>query len=88
MDLKISANKNVSVAEFEKLSKYKDLEIEVEKLWHMKTVTILVVIGALGMIKKGTEKHLEQILGSPNLAEMQKIGLTGTTHIARKALSM
>ena len=70
--MKIPANKNVSEAEFEKLSKYKDLEIEVEKLWHMKTVTIPVVIGALGMIKKGTEKHLEKIPGSLNLTEMQK----------------
>ena len=41
----------------------------------MKTETIPVVIEALGMIKKGTEKHLEQIPGSPNLAEMQKIAL-------------
>ena len=71
--MKIPADKNVSEAEFEKLSKYKDLEIEVERLWHMKTVTILVVIGTLGMIKKGTEKHLEKIPGSPNLAEMQNI---------------
>ena len=70
--MKIPTDKNVSVAEFEKLSKYKDLEIEVEKLWHMKTVTIPVVIGALGMIKKGTDKHLEKIPGSPNLDEMQK----------------
>ena len=66
------ADKNVSVAEFEKLPKYKDLEIKVEKLWHMKTVTIPVVTGALGMIKNGNEKHLEQTPGSPNLSEMQK----------------
>ena len=88
IDVKIPADKNVSIAEFEKLSKYKDLEIEVEKLWHMKTVTIPVVIGALSMIKKGTEKHLEKIPGSPNLAEMQKIALTGAAHILRKTLSM
>ena len=62
--MKIPAAKNVSVAEFEKLSKYKDLEIKVEKLWHMKTVTIPVVIEALGMSKQGTEKHLEEIPGS------------------------
>ena len=34
IDLKIPADKNVWVVEFEKLSKYKDLEVEVEKLWH------------------------------------------------------
>ena len=86
--MKIPVDKNVSVAEFEKLSKYKDLEMEVEKLWHMKTVTIPVVIGALGMIKKSTEKHLEKIPGSQNLGEMQKTTLSGTTHILRKTLSI
>ena len=70
--MKILAEKNVSVAEFEKVSKYKDLEIEVEKLWHMKTVTIPVVIGVLDMIKTGNEKHLQKIPWSPNLAEMPK----------------
>ena len=54
----------------------------------MKTVTIPDVIRALGMIKKGTKKHLEQILGNPNLAEMQKIVLTGTAHILGKTLPM
>ena len=56
VDVKIPPDKNFSVAKFEKLSEYKDLEIEVEKLWHMKTVTFPVVIGALSMIKKSTEK--------------------------------
>ena len=88
IDVKIPADKNISVAKFEKLSKYKDLEIEVEKLWHIKTVTIPVVIGTLGMIKKGTKKHLEKIPGSLNLAQMQKIALTGTAYILRKTLSM
>ena len=60
------------VAEFEILSKYKELEIKVEKLWYMKTVTISVVIEALAMIKKGIEKHLEQPQGSLNLVKMQK----------------
>ena len=86
--MKIPADKNVSVAEFEKLSKCKDLEMELGKLQHMKTVTIPDVIRALGMIKKGTKKHLEQILGNPNLAEMQKIVLTGTAHILGKTLPM
>ena len=88
IDVKIPADKSISVAKFEKLSKYKDLEIEVEKLWHIKTVTIPVVIGTLGMIKKGTKKYLEKIPGSLNLAQMQKIALTGTAYILRKTLSM
>ena len=63
--MKIPADRSVSVAEFEELSKYKDLETKVEKPWQMKTV-----IGTLNMILKVAEEHLEQIPGSPNLAEM------------------
>ena len=44
--MKIPADKNVSLAKLEKMSKCKDLEIEVEKQWHLKTVTISVVIGS------------------------------------------
>ena len=36
----------LSLKIFEKLSKYKDLEIEVTKMWHLKTATLPVVIGA------------------------------------------
>ena len=54
----------------------------------MKTLTIPAVIGGFGMIKKGTEKHLEQIPGTPNIAETQTIALTGIAHILRKTLSL
>ena len=50
----------------------------------MKTVTVPVVIGVSSLIKKGTEKHLEKIPGSPNIGEMQKIALIDTAHILRK----
>ena len=57
--MKIPADKNLSVAELQKLSKYNDLGIEVEKLGHMKTVKIPVAIRDFGMISNGTEKNLE-----------------------------
>ena len=86
--MKIPADKNISVAELQKLSKYNDLGMEVEKLGHMKTVTIPVAIRDLGMIRNGTEKHLEQIPVCPNLTKKKKIALTGTAHFLRKALSL
>ena len=49
----------------------------------MKTTTIPVVIGALGLIKKGLEKYIERIPG--NITELQKITLL---HILRKTLSI
>ena len=77
-----------SVKVTEKLSKYKDPEIEIERMWGMKATTIQVVIGALGLIKKGFEKYTKQIPGNIKISELQKIALLGTSRILRKTLSI
>ena len=69
-DVTVPADKNISLKEFQKLSKYKDLEIEVTKMWKLKTKTIPVVIGDLGIIKKGTQNVINQIPGKKSLHEM------------------
>ena len=73
----------------EKLTKYKDLEIEIEKTWGMKTTTAPVIIGALGliMIKKGTENYIGKIPGNIR-TELQKTVLLRTAHILRRTLSI
>ena len=48
----IPLDTKTSVRTTEKLNKYKDLEIEVERLWRIKTTTVPVVMGTLGTIKK------------------------------------
>ena len=53
----------------------------------MKTKTILVIVGALGMIKKGTQKYVNEIPGNLSLVEIQKIVFNSTAHILRKSLS-
>ena len=57
-------------------------------MWHLKTAIIPVVIGAFGLIKKGTDNYLAHIPGTPTLAEIQKITLMGTARILRKTLNM
>ena len=52
--MSVPSGKNVSAKVFLKLSKYKDLEIEIANMWHMKVKTIPVVVGALGVIKKSS----------------------------------
>ena len=79
---------NVSLKIFEKLSKYKDLEIEVTKMWHLNTATLPLVIGALGMVAKTALNYTLQIHGAPSLTELQKITLMGTTDILQKVLSI
>ena len=58
IDISIPTEKNTSVKVTEKFSKYKDLEIKVERMWGMKATTIPVVIGALELIKKGLEEYI------------------------------
>ena len=88
IDMSIPTEKNTSVKVTEKLSKYKDLEIEIERMWGMKDTTIPVVIRALGLIKKGLEKYTKQIPGNIKIRELQKIALLGTSRILRKTLSI
>ena len=54
--MSVPQDSNISAKEFGKLSKYQDLEIEIAKMWKMKTKTIPVIAGAIGMIKKRTQK--------------------------------
>ena len=87
IDMTTPSDRNVSIKEVEKLSKYKDLENEVSKMWKMKTTTLPVVIGALGGIKKGMRSTVEKIPGTINIEELHKIALMGIAHILRKVLS-
>ena len=84
----MASNINISAKDFEKLSKWKDLEIEIAKNWKMKTKTIPVIEGALGMIRKGTHKYLNEISGNLSLIEIQKIVSNSTAHILRRTLSL
>ena len=68
--MSVSSNCNISANEFEKLSKCKDLEIEIAKMWKMKTKIIPVIVGTLGTIKKGTQKYVNDILGKLHFAEI------------------
>ena len=52
IDIVIPTDKNISIKITDKLIKlYKDLEIEIKRMWGMKTKTIPIVIVALGVIK-------------------------------------
>ena len=38
-----------------------DLELEIQRMWHMKTVVIPVVVGALGTVKKGMVENIKKV---------------------------
>lgn len=50
IELTIAVDANILVKLFNKLNKYKNLESQIQKMWHLKTQTIRIVIGVLGTI--------------------------------------
>ena len=54
-------------------------------MWHLKTTTLPLVIGALGIVAKTAPNYVSQIPGAPG-TELQKITLMCTAHILRKRL--
>ena len=62
----IQSDRNNALNEIEKKSKYKDLELEIQRMWQMKTEVIPGLVGALGTVKKGmvedTRKYQKELL--------------------------
>ena len=67
--------------------KYKDLTIEIQRMWNVKTTAIPVIIGATGTISKLFRKFGGNRPGSHAVLELQKTAILGTAHFLRKVLT-
>ena len=67
---------------------YKDLELEIQRMWLIKTVVIRVVVGALGTVKKGMVENIKKVSERATMTENQKICMLGSARIRRKVLSV
>ena len=65
----VPSDKNIALKEIEKKSKYKDLELEIQRMWHMKTVMIPVVVAALGTVKKAMIKNIREYQREKKISE-------------------
>jgi len=82
-DVAISGDRNVIKKEAEKILKYKDLTIEIQRMWNVKTKVIPVIIGATGTISKSFRKYVSNIPENHEVKELQKTTISGTAHILR-----
>jgi len=87
IDVAISGDRNVvNSLKAEKILKYKDLTIEIQHMWNVKTEVIPVIIGATGTISKSFRKYVSNIPGKREVKELYKTAILGTAHIIRKVL--
>jgi hypothetical protein len=86
IDIAITSDKNVIQKEAEKKLKYKNLSIEIQRMWKMKCVVIPLITGATGIVSKSLQNYLETIPGQHSIDSLQNTAILGTSHIIRKVL--
>jgi hypothetical protein len=86
IDVVISGDRKVIKKDAEKILKYKDLTIEIQRMWSVKTNVTPVTIRASGTISKSFRRHLRNIQRKHEIKELQKTAILGTAPIMRKVL--
>jgi hypothetical protein len=86
IDVAISGDRNVIKKEAVKILKYTDCNIEIHRMWNIKTNVIPVIIGATGTISKSFRKYLSKIPGKHEIKELQETAILGTAHTLRKVM--
>ena len=63
IDVAILGDRNVIKKEADKILKYKDLAVEIQRMWNVKTRVIPAIIGATGTVSKSFRKYVSNIPG-------------------------
>ena len=74
--------------ELEKITKYQDFQLHVQKLWDVKVAVILIVVGALETVTEELGNHLKTIEISIFRGCLQKVALLGAAFIPRRVLDI
>jgi hypothetical protein len=80
IDVPIPRDRNVIKKEAQKILKYKDLIIEIQRMWNVETQVTPVKIGATGTISKSSRKYLSSVPGKHGVKVLQKTAILGTAH--------
>ena len=80
----IPSDQNSSTKVTEKISKYKDLEIEITQIRRVKTEIVPVIVDELALISKGMQYNLGKISGAITSMSCKRSGLETFSAHARK----
>ena len=81
MNFAIPADHGVKTKENEKRDRYLDLAREIKTLLNLKVMLIPIVVGALGLLRKGLESRLEELEIGELIEIIQTISLLRSTTI-------
>jgi hypothetical protein len=85
-DVAIPGDRNVIKKGAKKIVKYKDLIIEIQHMWNVKTKVMPVIIGATETISKSFRKYLSSVPGKQNIKGLRRTPILGTAYILQKVL--
>ena len=88
IDIAEPSDRKCQEREQDKIEKYQDLRLEIQKLWNVKATVVPVVIGALGSHSPHLSQYLEKIPGCHDIAKLVRAALLGSAHILRKTLNL
>ena len=69
-EIAISGDRNVIKKEADKILKYKDLTVKIQRMWNIKTKVIPVMLGATATISKSFRKYVNNIPGKYEFKEL------------------
>ena len=79
IDVAIPADRKITHKEAEKKLKYKSLCTEVQRMWNVKCMILLVITGATGIVTESLKKNLRAIPGKRySIDSLQKTAALGT----------
>ena len=86
MNFAVPKDHRVKLKEYEKRDNCLNLARELKKLWHMKVMIILIVIGALGTATKGLVQGLEYLEITGRVETIQTTALLRSARILRRVM--
>ena len=88
VDVAVPNDTHINEKEREKIEKYQDLRLEIQRMWDVKAKVVPVVVGALGAVTNNLESYLGQIPGNHEVRPLIKTALLGSAHILRRVLDL
>ena len=89
IDVAIPADVNIFDKEQEKILKYADLCLELQKIWNLRCIKFIsMVIGALGSFTPNLLKNLVVLSGVRKIGPLLTATLLGSAYLMRRSLSI